>query len=175
MQAEVTAAAAETSNRRRLMFNGKSGLAMMPSLQTKAWRNPLRFAVLSAISPLPGDRRACGSRLVRAPALVLMQEMKMGRGLKQIKDYPRLPNIAKSLLWGFTSGRRVHRTALPQELVCLVPFKELAPWPLFGLLRHQKGLALHVIIVAAILKILFEPPPNLKAPGIADCDIPEVK
>jgi hypothetical protein len=71
------------------MLNGKSGLAMMPFRERRAGASAT-FAVLSATSPFPGDHRACGSRLVKVPAFVLMQEMKMGRGLKQIKDYSAL-------------------------------------------------------------------------------------
>jgi len=56
-----------------------------------------------------------------------------------------------------------------------MPFKELAARSLIGFLRHQKGLAFHVIIVTAVLEILSQPPPNLEAPIIAHCDIPKIK
>jgi hypothetical protein len=57
MQAEVTAAAAETSKRRRSIPNGKSRLAKMPSCERRAGA-PATFADLSATSPFPGDHRA---------------------------------------------------------------------------------------------------------------------
>jgi hypothetical protein len=72
MEAEVTAAAAETSNRRRLMFNGKSGLAMMPSCERRAGASATFCRFLGHI-PVFGGHRACGSRLARAPALILMR------------------------------------------------------------------------------------------------------
>jgi hypothetical protein len=68
--------------------------------------------------------------------------------------------------------RSQYRTGLPQKLIRLMQFKELTPRSLIGLLRHQKGLASHIIIVTAVLKILLEPLPNLKATSIAHCDIP---
>ena len=72
MEAEVTAAAAETSNRRRLMFNGKSGLAMMPSCERRAGAS----ASLPCYRPHPlaGTTLPRIGRLVRAArALVLMR------------------------------------------------------------------------------------------------------
>jgi hypothetical protein len=89
MPVAVTVTAAAAINRRRLMLNGKPGLAIMPSCETEGLAHPLRLPI-SRPHPLAGDHRAASSRLVKVPAFVLMQEMKMGRGLKQIKDYSAL-------------------------------------------------------------------------------------
>jgi hypothetical protein len=74
MRAEVIAAA-ETSNRRRSMANGKSGLAMTPSRETKDWR--YRY-VLPCIGHIPvSGRTAVLRRPVgeSARGLVLMWEI----------------------------------------------------------------------------------------------------
>jgi hypothetical protein len=60
-------AAAVASKPRRLMLNGKSRLAIMPSCERRAGA-PATFADLSATSPFPGDHRL-RSRLVKVPAL----------------------------------------------------------------------------------------------------------
>jgi hypothetical protein len=66
------------------MLNGKSGLAMMPFRERRAGASAT-FAVLSATSPFPGDHRACGSRLVKVPAFVLMRVEGWNRKKKGVK------------------------------------------------------------------------------------------
>jgi hypothetical protein len=63
---------------------------MIALLETKGWRYPLRLPSYRPHPRVRENHRAALSRLVKVPAFVLMQEMKMGRGLKQIKDYSAL-------------------------------------------------------------------------------------
>jgi hypothetical protein len=93
--AAVAAAAPVVSNRRRSMPNEKSGLAMEPSCETKGWRVRL-IADFSATSPFPGDHRACGSRLVRAPALVFDAGGIMEQREKRSQAFPRSVPRVKS-------------------------------------------------------------------------------
>ena len=112
MEAEVTAAA-ETSNRRRLMFNGKSVLAMIPSWNEGAWRYPLYFAEFSATSPFPGDHRACGSRLVESAS----PRLDAGRRMEQREKRSQVSSVSTE--GKITGGGRLRQEAL--EGSSLVP------------------------------------------------------
>jgi hypothetical protein len=76
-------------------------------LSNEGLARPLDCRFLGHI-PLRENHRAAGSRLVKVPAFVLMQEMKMGRGLKQIKDYSALTLLLRRLIQPPIIGASAH-------------------------------------------------------------------
>ena len=92
MPVAVTAAV-DVSNRRRSIFNGKSVLAIRALLWNEGPGATAMFADLSATSPFPGNHRAWLSRLVRAPALVLMLAGGWNREKKGVKDPGSVPRV----------------------------------------------------------------------------------
>jgi hypothetical protein len=75
----------------------------MPSFEAKGWHYPLPLPLSSATSPLPGDHRACGSRLVKVPAFVLMRVEGWNRKKKGVKR----PSVS-------TEGQITEEAALPR-------------------------------------------------------------
>ena len=57
----------------------------------------------------------------------------------------------------------------------MMPFKRITRGPLIEVVGEGNCLPMHLMVEAAVLKIIFEPPANFKTPVAADCDVTEIK